>query len=617
METESLQPVRDGYRTFGGGGDVSALAPGDFRPDQYWKGINVSISDRRLRPRPGWEYIAPGYDSDESQRICETGLIQGASEYQGTMATAVDGHLFVFDPRRQRIVRVNPSSGRAFSKFSRHVYFCTRAGSLICQDGVNVPVIVTGRRGRLAETSPEWKSTASPELRVGTVMADCGGWLLVASPGRTKFWVSDHEMDVTSTPFLFREADDYYLGAPSIQAPSAYGEIRGMVSFFDSELLAVWHANRVRLYNVSVPRTKWAEQDIVARSLASGLSGHRAIAARDNIIYYVDQEGRLTSLAEVQESQGRLEIRRIDNEVSAWIKGETARERESIHLVDFAGRLLRTCGPEHYAVSAGSPDHRTGIRWRGLLSLNYDVKSNLAGVQPAAWEQLWTGPNIVSLTSVDVDGEAHLYAWSRDDDGVNRLYRLRPDRHYDVAPNPGSAAGKRRRIQWRVHLREFDGGERSLMKEVSSIAVTMGELRGRVDLRVFHCADGVEQLSPWFSHTDAAADCLAQDAQAGTYLQPEPQGRPAIFGPRKPPSPGFDPTGRRLDQFGSLRPVIEVDGWAAISEVSLEVKFRPTSQKGNASAAECTGPITPRAAAGCGPDDYAYSLLSAPIDEDA
>jgi hypothetical protein len=615
METEKLQPVRDGYRTFGGGGDVSALAPGDFRPDQFWKGINISIAGRRISPRPGWEYISPAFQSDADQRTWETGLVQGSCEYRGAKVTAIDGHLFSYDPLRQQVYRVDPPTGRALSKFSRHIYFCPRAGSLVVQDGVNNPVIVTGRRGRLADASPAWSSNASPELRVGTVMADCGGWLHIASPGRTKFWVSDHEMDVTSTPFLFREADDYYLGAPSIQAPSDYGEIRGMAAFFDSELLAVWHAKRLRLYNVALPRSKWAEQDIVARSLASGLAGHQAIAARDNIIYYVDQDGRLTSLAEVQESQGRLEIRRIDNEVLAWIKGETARERESIHLADFAGRLLRTCGPEHYAVSAGSPDHRTGIRWRGLLSLNYDIKSTLAGIQPAAWEQLWTGPCITSMTSVDVGGQSHLYVMSRDDDGINRLYRLRPDRHYDVAPTSGAFAGKRRRIQWRVHLREFDGGERSLNKDVSSVALTASELRGRVDLRVFSTADGNEQLAPWFSHSDAAADCLEQDAVAGTYLQPAPQGRAPIFGPKKPPEPVCDPTGRRLDTFCSLRPVIEGAGYAVISEFALELKFKPTSTKGNATAPECAGEITPKPGLGCGPDDYEFNFLSAPIDE--
>ena len=572
MQTEGLQPVPEGYRSFAGGMDASALSPGMARPDQVRLHVNNTIDDGRVRPRPGWDCEMP------SGPWNEIGRCQGMAAYGESLVIAIDGELVLFDPYQGTLTRTNPEGVRALSAFAPQIFFSERAGAMLAADGVNAPVVLEGPVARKAGVDRDFVSTGTPqELRVGTVMADAGGRLHVASPDRSKFWSSDHEMDPETTPLTFKELEDYYLGARSIIAPPSYGPIMGMAPYWQNELLIVWHQHRARFYAVNTPRDKWGAQDIVVRSIARGLCGSRAWVVRNNMVYWIDQHGRLTSLAESQEGENRLEILRIDGEIAPHIRHETGQAREHMMLADFDGRLLRTAFPEVYTVAANTARQRWGIRWRGLLALNYDIHSTLEGPSRQAWDGLWTGPNIVAMATVMVRGEERLYCVSRDDDQVNRIYRLRPEWGYDRVPAGMMGAPLRRRIRRQIWCREFDGGRRSLSKTVLEASIALAEIRGEVDIEVRRSINSRPDSSLWYRTQETAGDQLS--VEVGNWRQPMPQSRQIPL-PKKPAEIPCDPaTGESSPGFYSIAPVILIEGQAAVTELDLLLQAQPTDSR--------------------------------------
>jgi len=357
----------DGWTTFAGGMHLSEGSHAVVGDDQAELLVNATVRHGRADPRPAWRMIPINWDARNVQTIFERGVIQDSAFYDSPAGPrfvyAVDGHLLSFDPVERLMRRVDPDGERPFHRFAAFVHLQQRNRWLVAQDGLGPPVILEGDAARV-------NSDPFDGVPTGLMMAD--GWhrLVIASPCRTRIYLSDHEFDPESTPLSFSDDAAYFRNARYFEIPPSLGRITALTfapSFNNQDdwgPLLVFCERGTRAYLVQTPREEWLERDIAGTMLPThGACAHGAIVPRGNDVVFSDQNGRIQSIRSVLSKLDDSRLQEADQPVWPLYRDEHGGLRRWRRSVRFDDRILTTVWPER--VRRG--DDKQSVRHRGLV----------------------------------------------------------------------------------------------------------------------------------------------------------------------------------------------------------------------------------------------------------
>lgn len=570
----------DGFMVLSGGMFSSGDNPHLTGPDQADALVNATVRRGWAEPRPRFKRVDVVWEDRLAQQAFENGAVQGAARYDSDegprVVYAADGRLISFDPVAGTAALLRPGGvTRPFLQSAPFVYLQQRGRWLVAQDGLNTPVIVEGNAARF-DTDP------FGGIPVGTMMADGWNRLVVVAPDRERIYLSDHDMDPSSTPLSFTDGARYFLNARFFQVPREIGRIVG-VGFapafnFQDDLgpLVVFCERGTRAYSIQYPREEWIQRDISSTMLPTiGGCSHGGIVSRGNDMVFSDHNGRIQTFKVAISRRESVRIQPIDRGVHDVYAREDAALRRWRKAERFDDRMLSTVWPERVRRPYGF-----AVRHRGFIVLEEDTASE----RPFVWAGVWTGVKPVEITVVQVQQssyqspEERCFIVSLDDDGANRIYELDREQGDDLMPAP-------RRVPMTVFSRWMDWKTVFDPKRFLGASVHLGPIKGRVTVRGWWQTSG-ESPSDWFVHHDAGPGCIQPGCDGiGTLDAPS---RPRLNLPA-PPSP---------NAFFRARPILRISGRSSLREAAFHAE---TQSIGQGTGTSCVEPGSVSATRSCGP----------------
>lgn len=537
----------DGWLSFAGGMRLSDGARAAVGNDQAEILVNATVRHGRAEPRPAWRRLPIAWGHRLAQPAFERGVIQGSAFYDSPAGPrfvyVADGHILSFDPVEMIMRLVSPKNKAPFHPLARHAWLQQRGRWMVCQDGINPPVILDGEQATI-------NSDPYSGVPTGMMMADGWNRLAIVGPDRKKLYFSDHEYDPESGPLKFDD-DQYFKNARYFELPRSLGPAVGIAfaPSFNNQTdwgpLLVFCERGVRAYQLQVPREAWLDQDISVTLLPTiGACAHGAITQRGNDVVFSDHEGRIQTLKQAIAERDNVRVQPADQAVWGLYRGEMAGYRRWRKSARFDGRMLTTVWPEPLRLGNG----RLGVRHRGLVVMEEDHLSD----RPFVWAGLWTGIYPVTLDSGGVKVDAgrspveRCIAVSHDPDGIHRLYELGTSPGPDIMPDP-------RRVSMWVVPRWLDWETPFRRKKIDTASLQLDGIRGRVSIQGWWQVSG-GQPKEWFRHEDAAGDCLL--FSGCEIIEPAPAGLPKVNLPAPP----------ERTEFFRARPWFRITGETALEE---------------------------------------------------
>lgn len=558
--------------------NASSANPGNLGEDELQLLVNGTVRNGFISPRPPFSQSEIAWRDDGAQRIMERGVFQGAGVYERTTGAdimlAFDGWVFRYSLATREVRRITTT--QPFSKHSPNVWFGQRGGICIAQDGVSPPLIIRGDTATQG-TDP------SRSVPTGCMMAEGWGRLAVASPGRDRIYIGNHESDPLSAPLDFTEDTQYYKNTRFFEVPRRLGRIMALVfapalnGTADLGPLTAICERGVIAYDVSIPRDKWAEEDITTTPLPTiGGCSMFSHVVRGNDIVFSDQHGHIQTLRMAVSRNEDTRILAMDQKVWPLYRSENQSLRHHRWSVRHDERVLTTIQPERVIRDGG----RVSVRHRGIIALQ---ESPVVPRFPC-WDGLWTGIFPVCLLQV---GD-RCFSVSLDSDGIHRLYEIDRGVGYDATPNLKA-------VPVIAGMRATSIGLPFLAKPVKNVSFRLSEISGIVNLRGWWETDRGTP-SEWFSGLKYTGDQLS--FERGKIIDPSTTSERV-----NPPTPSattaFD-----------FAPWIGFSGLARLDEVILETKdSKPTPDTNNIS---CALPVQLPANSTCPIDIYEYDARLAP-----
>jgi hypothetical protein len=570
--------VTDGFTTLAGGMHLAGDNPHVTGADQAEVLVNATVRHGWAEPRPRFRQLQILWTHRLAQQSFEGGIIQGSARYESNegprIVFAADGRLISFNPDTREAHLLTPDGvTRPFLQNIPFIHLQQRGKWLIAQDGLNPPVIVEGDNARF-DRDP------FSGIPVGAMMAD--GWhrLIVVAPDRERIFLSDHELDPSTTPLSFTDGAEYYLNARYFRVPRELGKIVSVAfapSFnFQDDLgpLVVFCERGTRTYSIQYPREEWIQRDISSTMLPTiGACAHGAVVSRGNDMIFSDHNGRIQTFKAAISRRESVRIGHIDQPVHELYERENAALRRWRRAERFDDRILTTVWPERVRRPGGF-----SVRHRGFVVMEEDFLSD----RPFVWAGLWTGVYPVAINVVghqkspNHSPEERCFVTSLDDDGINRIYELDREAGPDLMPAP-------RRVPMWVVPRWMDWKSVFDQKRYLSASVQLGPIRGRVTVKgMWQTSD--RRAQQWFTHEDAGPKCFQLCPGIKPLFAP---GRPRLNLPAIPTK----------DAFFRARPILQVLGQTSIREVAFHTEMLSASHSNDT---RCQPPVEVVTSEDCG-----------------
>lgn len=578
--------VNQVFIDYAGGVDASARNFRLLRQDQVQHLINGTVRNGWVKTRPKFVQKNLFFESAADELIFRRGKWQGEFYYRygnnQNFYFAVDGNLFAYNPLTGDVVNVNPGGVRSLSKKVHFIYFSGRAQYVIANDGYNRPVIIEGLSSRISDASVN-------EVGVGLSMSDGWGYLSLVSPDARRITYSDHEMDPTpgNTALTFNSGSSYYLFAPFFEVPSCLGKIVATTYLPSSNTATglggelVFCEFGTMLYAIGIDRTQWTSQNIASMVLPTvGCCAHRSVFAKENDVFFSDQNGRIRSLKIAKQDETLLNIARFDAEVFPYFHDEAAYLRRWRCAMDFGGRLYFSVQPEVINIS----EARFNVRHLGMIVLENDLISRYQSSDKKVWNGLWTGTCPLGMakgyfsTDQQLGGKEIGIIISSDNDGNTRIYEIDEENQKDVVAN-NSGDLIQRPVQMTIVPSWIDFKDFTLPKKIEGGFLRIGDFNGDLKIVGRLQLNGSDALVPWFTHYAKNSSCLEispliSEGECQEEISGEcalKQKIPNIIPRLNFPTPSLSNTDCYTNGYiASMRPILDFFGDVELNEMFFE-----------------------------------------------
>ena len=384
----------------------------------------------------------------------------------------------------------------------------TAKSYFIIQDGSNAPFIWDG----VSDTSGRVSDTASDEVPIGSGPMAFGNGRLWVAQGREYVAGDIFGGQTGGVGGVLQFTENTHLaGGGAFAVSVGSGDITAMkfAAAPNSALgvgeLLVSTADAVMSVNVPADRYDWyAMTDPVQRVMLvnNGCAGQHSTELVNGDVFMRSVDGIRSVVHAVREFQGHGNTP-MSREMHRVLKYDNAKYLQYASAVLFNNRLLMTA-QDNYNTA-------TGIGFKGLVALDFDLISGMSGKAPAAYDGFWKLQMTRSSTLYDLDilqlvkgrfaGKERCFAFVRNESGNTELWELLNDGD-DVEDVDFDSSGDpvEEKIQCEVELPSFDMGQTGAAKELESADMWVDRCTGGTVS--FHADYHPDQYPCWISWQD-------------------------------------------------------------------------------------------------------------------
>ena len=508
----------DGITSLHDGMD-SGRSPSMINPSQTPYAENITMRGGFAKTRPGFNRVTFDDTStttemlearfqgamfyNESDTVQHTIVVAGGKVYKTTPGSAIDDDWTVVDITNS--VTVSSSVQR--------VHMIQAEKYLIIQDGTNAPFLWSHDTSVLA--SARASVPGSDEVPIGSGPMAYGNGRLWVAKG-TEFVASDiHGGD--STIIKFTE-NTYISGGGAFRVPSGTGGITAlqfltrinsalgtgemMAYTSDGAFTICLPLNRYDWADFTDPIQKVALPDNGAMSQFStvGVNNDQFIRSRDGV----------RSLKDAVRAFGDPGNTLMSREINRILKHDDQSYLAQSSAVLFDNRLLFTAVTDY--------DGTSGIGFKGLAVLDFDIVSGLRGNAPAVWEGFWRMKITRSETETDFDilqiykgrysNAERAFVAVRNEDNELEFWELKRESDNLYYDTDGATE---HRITSELETPSFNFEAIGSAKELESADMWVDKVAGQVDFTIEFRPDQYPCWQDWQTWTEnAAADSADQ-----------------------------------------------------------------------------------------------------------
>lgn len=360
-----------------------------------------------------------------------------------------------------------------------------------------------------------------PELPIGRmgVYGDGRNWMSLIDA--ISFTASDLVGESSgSSAYNFRDAvvkvtkNGQLSNGKPFRVPNSGETIQGMafIAQLDVALgqgpLQVFTDSNVFACQAPVDSTTWATltYPILAESLkGSGGISHESLVNSNADIFFRSPDAELRSFKIARLDYDKWGNTPISHEMARVIRQENVALTNRCSGVEFSNRLLQTCHPIQ-----GSQ----GVYHQGLMVINFDSISSLAGKSPSIYDGLWTGLQIFQIVKGKFFGVDRCFAFCFNSvDSKIELWEFLAD---DAAIYDD---GTERTI-WALESAELFRGQREELvrtfKALEDGEMSISDVQGEVEISVFYKPDQYPGWVLWRNWT-VTNNMVPADSQPGYF----------------------------------------------------------------------------------------------------
>lgn len=486
--------VFDGHTTvFGMDADTDAT---ELPVNVVSKSVNRIFRGGKNRTRPPFREVELIFRNDEDRLHFRFSNLQGVSEYvknrpgrRSGVVIHIGGRIYFGSLVNEKMYIDLIFNGNSVAVM--HAFFCQAEEWIYIQDGVNLPVFWNGLVAPLS--SRRSLGMEGHEMPIGTIMAEAHG----------RVHVSNSFNQIVSSDVMFGNG---FTNSENVQKftentypneggyftfPARLGILSGMivVPFMgnlrgQSELIAVG-TNGGMSFDVSQPRLTWKDTGIQKTATTGrGCLAPYSLINVNGDPWFRSEDGWSSYLNTRLDLQQRVALRKFSREVNVWLDTETPHLIRYTSFIYHNNRIIGTVSPQLETANNGS-SHRY---FRGLLSLDLDHASGLAGGEVINFDGLWTGIRPTALVRV----KTRALAFSFDADGQNRVYEI-----CKQCGNDNDAKKIKSFYVTRRMTSKPSGSSEFQTKRVTAGELFVSEIGDRITAKVSHRPDNSPCWNPW------------------------------------------------------------------------------------------------------------------------
>lgn len=595
--------IKDPLRIFDYFDDLTGGVDGEMAPlllaqNRSSKLINGTVRGGNAGTRPSYASVELTFENEETKARFERFPIQGGKYYwhpttDGMLVASIGGRIFAMNILGQ-VKDVTPSTGPNSAQLPK-AWMEQVEQYFVIQNGQDRAIILEGLVSRRADPDKTIivgsTTIDAPEVPTGTVMGYGLNRLVVANKARTAFKIGD--LNGGSTTVLTFSQAQYLNEAPEFAFPRQLGTIVGITFLAQADTAAgigaclIVGTRGILAMDLTVPRIDWLDTDIsrVVLLEAGGVSDGAMVQVNGDL-FFRSLQGGVRSLRMARAEQGGWGKTPISREVSNYLKLDSPRLLQFAQMARFDNRLFCTTIPQ---LSDQHPNHL------GMIVLNFDLISSLAGKTAPAWEGVWTGITPTVLATGIFDAEERFLALCHDEDGINRLYEIRKEASYDIDTNPIPAV---------IQTKAFSFESPYNRKELIGGDIWLTEIYGPTTFVIKWRPAGYPEWTTWHTFTvcgeQGGAACSTGEC---VVLAVTPRARSRIILPRPPKACASDGTNAELAFGYAFEFRIEWEGRATISRFRAHANRLVEEALGVCDSENVCGSVSV-----CPDNDFEYNL---------
>lgn len=464
----------DGNSGFSGGLD-STRGPEDLGLDQYAKGINVRIPDigNDIQTRNGIHCQRLFFKDHIDEDYFYNGNIQGEGWYYDgyriVLLVCISGCIFQLTEITDGF-KVKSLNRGDINNPNRTKCWITRVPyGAIVNDGEAYPLhIFEGKATRI---------NSAYSIRVGRMSAYVQNRFFYVDVDGREIVASDYK-----NPLSIKNAyNTNIFGFPSPEDEdeiTAIGRMKSVNNDSKGGSLAFATYNNLYSCDVRGDRQNWGFNGVgvVEQSLPDfGAVSSFSFEPHNTNLWFRNRDLGIVSLRSgLGQFVNNDTVLTPSADVLNWLDLDQEEFLEFVYTKSYRNRLFTTVG--------ASLNERGFVYFNGLISLKPNQLIIPLDIAPRRFESLITGVRPMALTSIrHKDHGSSLFIWSYDSDGINRLYKIDDDSHYDINKD-----FKKVEIESSIETRAFVGVKLSDidLKKLTHVQIALANLGNNADIVV-------------------------------------------------------------------------------------------------------------------------------------
>jgi hypothetical protein len=497
--------------SFDGTNDFSGGQNAGFRPDkiadnQLHTGINVTVNDGGVGPRPGFDHqvikvVTRGGEGARSyQQIFNTGKFQAAfplpAETDKVFGLVISGITFKVNLTINEAEVIKISSTDRLNQYTKRIYWSIAGRFLALFDYPARPVIIDQDKIRRSDPNRLTSiGTPMPEVPTSRLGAFVQNRLFVAN-AEAEFGAGDPVGNTATpdAPITFEESltpsapyNQQFFSLPCTNQRAiitALGFLQATETASGYGPLFASTVNSLYTYAVNQPRQNWGVESLGQIALfGTGITGQRAYANMNSDLVFRGRDGIYTLSTGSQDARSWKNTP-ISKEVEPYLANDDQSMLDTVVVAYHKNRVYCSVRPERvYAIDLmgrETPDYRC----KGMVVLNMDNRSTLGSRNPPVWEGLWTGVFPMEILTI----KDELYIISKDNDNINRVYKVHGD--------ADTYYGTRQPIHSRITTAAYDHNDPFRLKFEHSLDLELYNISGDFRIEGYRRPTHIQE---WFS----------------------------------------------------------------------------------------------------------------------